>query len=98
MYKSEDATSNFSHNFDKKSTNEHVHSVNKMTISQRKNDRKKKPMLYTNVDSEMLQVAHVRQTSLMKVVDVNTKSECRQPTAAETRRGLQSYYNSEHLK
>jgi len=37
-------------------------------------------MLYTDVDIIMLQLTHVHETSLMKVVDVDSESEPGQPT------------------
>jgi len=37
-------------------------------------------MVYTDVDIIMLELTHVRETSLMKVVDVDSKPETGQPT------------------
>ena len=38
----------------------------------------------TDVNSVMLQMTHVRQASLVKIIDVDAKSEASQPTTTAT--------------
>jgi len=77
-----EANSKFIALLDKKSTTELIRSDNNITRTRRIIIKNRKRMLCaTDVDCIMLQVTHVRQASLMEVVDVDAKPEAGQPTA-----------------